>query len=205
MKRVVLISILSLLICTGAAARRHESNVPCVTFGAEWSYSAAFLKGYHYYFIAPEGFRIEERDNRATFHSNCEVYLHAGYNLNGNWNLSLYAGYAGIGDFHTGIPVSLRMTRFFGNDPLQDRWFAYCDIGSGISIKKDPQELLSGKIGVGYRLSMSKYTKVDFIAALRCIHTHPDIEYFGEKISLESVSRSSGYIISASVGIGITF
>ena len=205
MKRVVLISILSLLICMESSGRTHQSNIPRLTYGAEWGYSAALLKGYHYYFIAPEGYRVEERGSGPVFHSNCEVYLHAGYNMNADWNLSVYAGYAGIGDFHTGIPVSLRMTRFFGNDPLQDRWFAYCDIGSGISIKKDPQELLSGKIGGGYRLSMSRYTKLDFIAAIRYMHTHPDIEYFGEKIGLESVSRSSGHIVSASVGIGITF
>ena len=97
------------------------------------------------------------------------------------------------------------MTRYFGDNPLKDRWFAYLDIGSGISIKECPQELLSGKAGGGYRFTMSRFTKLDLLAAIRFMHTHPDVDYYGEIILKEKVNRNIGYIVSASLGIGITF
>lgn len=204
MKRGLFILLTFLLIGTTSEARHRDCNVPRFTYGAEWSYSAAFYKGYHFYFIAPEGYRVDDRQNKSSYCSNGEAYLHAGYNIDGYWNLSIYAGYTGIGDYHPGIPVSLRATRYFG-DPMADRWFVYTDLGSGISIKSRPQELLSARVGTGYRLSMSRYTKLDFIAAIRFMYTHPDIDYYGEFIDADSVSSNSGYIVSASLGIGITF
>lgn len=175
-----------------------------ITFGIEWGYIASFYSIQHNYFIAPEGYRVEDKHDKAIYRSNGEVNIHAGYNLNEKWNMSLHIGYAGIGNYHTGVPVSLRMTRYFGDDPMADRWFAYCDLGSGISIKSNPQELLGAKIGGGYRLSMSKYTKLDFIASVRVMHTHPDIYHYNELIYTQSINRNSGYLISASFGIGIT-
>ena len=205
MKRRLLIFILSSFAYVCAAGNKSSCEASRITYGVEWSYSAAFFKGYHNYFIAPEGYRMEQRLHEPSYFANGEVYVHAGYNLNDFWNLSAYLGYAGIGDFHTGIPVSLRITRFFKENPMGDRWFAYCDIGSGISLKERPQELIIGKLGGGYRLSMSRYTKLDFIAAIRIAHTHPDIDYYGLPIDRNDIARNVGYVVSASLGIGITF
>ena len=205
MKRGLFIVILSALSAISSSAITRTQGAGRLTYGVEWGYSAAFFKGTHFYFIAPEGFRVDDRQRKAIFNSNGEIYLHAGYNLSDKWNISLYAGYTGIGDFHTGIPVSARFTRYFGTNSMDDRWFAYCDLGSGISLKKYPQELLGAKLGGGYRLSMSRTTKLDFIAAIRFMHTHPQIDYFGSIIDKDSVDRNDGYILSASVGIGITF
>ena len=205
MKRGLLILMLCMAFGLTLEGTTLSTDVPRVSFGVEWGYIASFYNGHHNYFIAPEGYRVEDKNSKAIFCSNGEVNLHAGCNLNAKWNMSLYVGYAGIGDYHTGLPVSLRMTRYFGADPMADRWFAYCDLGSGISFKEHPQELLTGKIGGGYRLSMSRYTKLDFIAALRFVHTHPDVYHYNETIEKHSINRNSGYLISASFGIGITF
>ena len=205
MRRVTSILLFLIVSCAGLAARGASDSIPRVTFGAEWSYCATFFKGYHHYFYAPEGFRVDDRGDGFKYFTDGEVYLHCGCNIGSRWNVSAYVGYTGIGDFHAGIPVSLRATRFFGQNALKDRWFAYCDIGSGISIKRSPQELMTAKLGGGYRLTLSRLTKLDLLASIRFIHTHPDIDFYGESIVEEHVIRNTGYVLSTTFGIGLTF
>lgn len=201
MKRGLLLLVF-ISICALSYGRNDKHRF---TFGAEWSYSATFLAGHSFYFLAPEGYRIYDHDNSTCYMTDGEVFFHAGCNLNQCWNVSLYAGYTGIGDFHQGVPISVRITRFWGADPLKDRWFTFMDAGSGISIKKNPSELITAKIGGGYRLSLSKVSKLDFIASLRFIHTHPDVFYYGEQIILKDIKRNSAHIMSISAGIGLSF
>lgn len=200
MKRGLLISFL-LLFCAIASGQ----ELPKFTFGAEWSYSAAFFSSHRFYYIATEGHRIDDRGASTGYYSDGEVYLHGGINLNPKWNLSLFAGFAGLADYHGAIPVSLRATRYFGDNHLSDRWFSYMDLGSGFSLTNRPRELFTAKVGGGYRISLSRLTKLDFIASLHYIHTHPNINYHGTIIPDESVGRNNANIISASFGLGITF
>lgn len=201
MRRGVLILFFACLCLTSSG----KGSMQRFTFGTEWSYCASFLSGYRYYFIAPEGYREELHKDMAGYNTDGEVFIHGGYNFNIHWNLSLYLGYTGIGNYHHGIPVSLRATRYFGDNPINDRWFAYCDIGSGISIKDKPAELITAKAGGGYRMSLSRVTKLDFLASLRFIYTHPDIIYYDAVIPSHDIGRNDGYIMSVSVGIGLTF
>jgi len=119
--------------------------------------------------------------------------------------MSLYLGYEGIGDIHKAIPVSLRLTRYFGKYPLKDRWLAFADMGSGICIKRPVQEILSGKIGGGYRISLSRTTKLDFLVSARMTYTHPQVTYDKEVISHDMVRRNNAYASALSLGISLTF
>ena len=201
MKRGLFILLLSCICLLSYGKGAHTR----FTFGAEWSYCATFLSGHRFYFIAPEGYRVDDRADHAGYMTDGEVYVHAGYNITPHWNLSLYVGYTGIGNYHTGMPISLRVTRYFGDNPLKDRWFSFCDIGSGVGFASVPTDLTTAKIGGGYRMSLSRVSKLDFIASIRFIHTHPDIIYYGDFIPHSDIGRASGYVMSASVGIGITF
>ena len=205
MKRGLITYLLTLACCFMASGRTGAATASKVTFGAEWSYIATFQSGYHFNFFAPDGYRVDMDEDQARYFTNGEVLFHAGYNLNDQWNLSLYLGYTGISDMHPAVPISIRATRYFGTDHMADRWFAFGDIGSGVSIKKDPREIYAGKIGGGYRLSLSRYVKLDFVASIRMIYTHPDIIYYGEKISREWINRDNGHASSASLGISLTF
>lgn len=183
----------------------QEVSFPRITFGAEWSYIATLQSGWHHNFFSPEGYRVNDADNRFIYHSNAEAYLHAGYNVSRNWNIALYIGMTGIADLHKAVPASIRGTYYFGNDPLADRWFSYIDLGSGICLKNPPQEILTGKLGGGYRMSLSRNTKLDFIAALRMTYTHPEVRYDGEVIPMDKVNRNNAYLSAISFGIGLTF
>lgn len=203
MKRILLILLMTCALRITANAQ--ESSFPRITFGAEWSYIATFQSGWHHNFFSPEGYRVDDADNEFIYHSNAEAYLHAGYNVSRNWNIALYIGMTGISDLHKAIPASIRGTYYIGGDPSRDRWFTYIDLGSGICLKNPPQEILTGKIGGGYRMSLSRNTKLDFIAALRMTYTHPEVRYDGEVIPMQKVNRNNAYLSAISFGIGLTF
>ena len=205
MKRGLLTYILVFACSIIVSGKTEAAITPKVTFGAEWSYIATFQTGYHYNFFAPEGYRVDIDEDKLRYFTNGEVLFHAGYNFNEFWNLSLYLGYTGISDIHPAVPISIRATRYFGEDSMTDRWFVFGDIGSGISIKKVPREIYSCKIGGGYRISLSRYTKLDFVSSIRMFYTHPDIIYYGEKISRKWINRDDGHVTSISLGISLTF
>ena len=205
MKRGLTLIIMLCLLGYTSAAKTPSTTSPRFTFGCQWDYCGTFLNGVYQYFYAPEGFREANRSSELTYISNGESAIHAGYNFNEYWNLSLYIGYTAVGKYSHVVPISLRATRYFGDNPLNDRWFGFVDLGSGLSIKSDPKEILTGKIGGGYRLSLSKYTKLDFIMSLRTIYTHPDLIYYNEIIGKDKIMKNDGYACSLSCGIGITF
>jgi hypothetical protein len=99
----------------------------------------------------------------------------------------------------------LRATRYFKENGNGDRWLAYIDVGSGVSIKKHPQELLTGKLGTGYRLSLSEKTKLDVLASLRMTYAHSNIEFENTQISYERINRNNMYGYALSVGLSLTF
>ena len=146
--RLFIVILLLSLIPLGV---RAETNLPRLTFGAEWGYIGTFYSGYHYNFYAPEGYRVDPRGYEFTYDSNAEAYLHVGYNLNEQYNIALYMGISAIQDYHHTLPISIRLTRFYGDGHMKDRIFTFIDLGSGICIKRQPQEILTAKAGGGYR------------------------------------------------------
>lgn len=203
MKRRCIILIVTLLTSIGLKAQTESA--PRFTFGAEWGYIGTFYSGYHFNFFAPEGYRADPRHYEFTYISNAEAYLHAGYSFNEKYNLSLYLGFTSIGEYHHAIPISVRLTRYYRENHKKDRWLAFIDLGSGASIKEHPQELLSGKAGLGYRLSLSRSTKLDFIAALRTVLTHPDVDYYGTIIEHDRINRNNAYMSAFSLSMALTF
>ena len=203
MKKIL--AILLTLISFNNFVNAQKDRFYKYTFGVEWGYVATFQSGYRYIFFPPEGYRVDVRDNSFGLQNNADLYIHSGVNLSRSWNLSLYAGYAGVGDIHKVLPVSIRATRYFGKGPLSDRWFAFTDLGSGICFKRPVQEILTGKIGGGYRMSLSRYSKLDFIISARMTYTHPQITYDQEVISQEMVRRNNAYVSALSLGLGLTF
>ena len=176
-----------------------------LTFGTEWGYILTFYSGYHNNFFSPDGWRVNEKDVGPCYHINAEVYFHVGYNVSNNWNISAYAGYSALQDKDHCVPVSLRATRYFKENEKGDRWLTYLDLGSGVSIKKHPQEILTGKLGTGYRFSLSEKTKIDVLASLRMTYGHSNIEFENTQISFDRINRNNLYGCALSVGLSLTF
>ena len=196
------------LILCGIASTSGQNRITAMkrwTFGGEITYDATFYSSKFQYFISPEGFRENISSSKFGYDTDSEVNLHAGYNINQIWNLSLHIGYTEVGDFHKVVPFSIRATRFFNDNPLNDRWFTFVDAGSGISLKEKPQEIACGKIGGGYRLSLSRSAKLDILMAIRVVYTHPEISYYGIIYSPQKMFRNDGMICSLIFGTNISF
>lgn len=204
MKKLAAICTMLIAFLTCAKAQSRE-DFPRITFGAEWSYVAYVFSAYHYNYFSPEGYRYNSRGTATSFVSNGEALFHVGYNVTGNWNLAIYTGITGISAFHNAIPLSFRATRLLKPKTNGDRWFTYADAGSGISLKKQMQEIATLKLGGGYRVSLSRDTKLDFNVAIRCAYTHPDINFEHEIISQKWINRNAAIAVSASIGMAVTF
>lgn len=193
-----------LYFCSGLA-HAWEKSFPRITYGAEWGYIAVFYSGYHYNFFAPEGYRVDPRGYEFTYDSNAEAYLHFGYNVSSRLNVALYMGLSAVHDYHMTVPVSIRATWFRGEDYEKDRWFWFADVGSGLSIKKKPQEIYNAKLGTGYRLSLSRSTKLDIHMSIRSSYTRPDIYYYGTPVERDKINRNNAYLSALALGMSLTF
>ena len=181
----------------------HSECYPVFTFGAEWSSVAEIWSGFHHNFFSPEGYRVNLEENSFGYKYSSDLYVHVGYNVNKNWNLSLYIGYADIGENGRIMPVTVRGTAFFGDNPMADRWFTFADLGSGICIKRPVQEIVAGKTGLGYRISLSRDTKLDFHIAARMTYAHKNIIYDNTFIPEDRTNRNNIYVAAVSIGMAL--
>ncbi len=206
MKRIIsillMLSIFNINVLAGGKGNDSPSRF---TYGLEWGYVATIVSGWHNYFIAPEGYRMETKGGRFGLTSNADMYMNVGYNMSEKWNISLFLGYEGIAEFHKAVPVSLRMTRYSDEKPNGDRWFSFIDAGSGIIIKREPQGLLTGKVGAGYSMSLSEYASLDFFLSARYVHAHSQIIYYNTYIPLSKTDRNMAYAVAISLGMALKF
>ena len=203
MKRILAILLLISAFNIDVNAQRDGDSR--FVFGVEWGYVATIFSGYHYNFFAPEGYRVDDYDSSFGYDSNADMYIFAGHEIGKSWELSAYVGYAGVGKYHEAIPVSIRATHFFGNDQYADRWFAFIDAGSGISLKMPVQEILTGKIGGGYRVALSRDTSLNFLFSARMTYTHPQITYDKQLIESDMINRNNAYLAAFSFGLSLSF
>lgn len=206
MKKIILILLIFCAFNNNVNAKDEGGETyPKFTFGLEWGYIASLSTIYHYNFYAPEGFRVDEKGMSMGWKSSADVYMNVGWNINPVWNLSFYIGYAGVGNLHNALPVSLRGTRYFRADQTKDCWFVFADTGSGICLKTPVQEILSAKIGGGYRMALSRDTKLDFLFSVRSTYTHPSVYYDDSRIPLSRTNRNNAVVSAVSIGLGLRF
>lgn len=205
MKRLLII-LSSFFLLSDVLMCQNKGAEKCrFTYGAEWSYIASYHCGIHHNFFSEDGYRVDLNHTSFGYESNGDVYLHAGINLRRRWNLSMYAGLAGVYDIGKIVPISIRATRYFNPNQMGDRWFSFLDAGSGICLKEEPQAALIGKIGGGYRIALSEVSSLDFILAYRMTLTHPEIIFDGYKVPVNMTNRNNAYISAISIGISLSF
>ena len=206
MRRIMCILLMfSLFNISVFAQKGCEDAYPRFTFGAEWGAVAEFWSGFHNNFFAPEGYRVNQRGNSFRYRENTDTYVHMGCNLNEKWNLALYVGHAGVDEEEKVLPMTIRGTRFFGTDPMSDRFFTFLDLGSGLCLKRPVQEILAAKTGFGYRISLSRDTKLDFHIAARATYTHQNIIYDDIPIQADRTNRNDLLVAAVSLGMAVVF
>ncbi len=188
----------------GAVRRAY----PRFTFGVESSYALTFLNYSHFNFISSDGGRRDERTVSASLFSNGQFLVHAGVNVSGNVNLSLYTGYSGVYRWERMVPLSLRFTWLSGNDPMRNRWLLFCSAGTGFNDFRNLGNLSAeGRVGAGYRISLNRSVKMDFLLAFQESYTHPRAyeSDVGNYVPAERLRRNDAYISAVTLGIALVF
>lgn len=206
----VALAIFLLASICNAAAQDSESrkDFPRFTFGIEGSCMVTFGTYFHNNFIADDGYRINVREFDTGILCNGQLLANAGCNLSRNLNLSVYFGISGIRKHETALPLSLRLTAFFGKNPLEGRWFAFADGGTAVGTKR-PSFSPVGKLGAGYRISLTRSTKLDFLLSYQIIYDHPAIKESIDGVTTdvppERIRRNNTLINALTFGIGLNF
>ncbi len=198
---------MSLTAFAGDMQRRSFSRL---TFGVEGSFVGTFLSYRHSNFISNYGYRIDRKTYRHKFHGNGEILLHIGCNISPSVNLSLYSGYSGACKDGRIFPLDLRLTWFPSNKADKDRWFAFLDAGPALKKAGKESSLAgTGKLGGGYRISITRSVKLDFLVSLRQVFMKDMIVKTdmaeNQYIDENRIRRNNTAYTAITFGIGLAF
>lgn len=209
MKKSFLITVIIFAAVFTAAAEKPARDFPGFTFGMEGNFILSAISYSHINYIAADGYRVDRRGLVCRPAVNGELLLNAGYNIDRHLNMALCFGVSGISRGETVFPISLRLTVLFGRDPLKARWFSFIDGGAGIGTATEARFSPAAKLGGGYRISLTRSAKLDFILSLRSIYTQPQITEFSDgdmvKVPSERIRRSQAFYNAIMLGIGLNF
>lgn len=190
------------LSVSSVSAQKRE--FPLFTYGVEWGYSAhihtAAEKLYY-----DEGTRISDRYSTWGYQSHGEVLAHAGMNAGRHVNLSIYTGWSGIGEGISAIPLNLRCSVYYGRDTRRARWFNYAEGGTAFVPDRPDVPVYAGRIGAGWRASLSRSVKLDFSIAYKMTYLRPGIVENGVSVPKEQVLIDNNYFSAICLNIGLTF
>ena len=185
-----------------------KRDFPRFTFGVETSYVLTFLNYSHFNFISIDGGRRNERTLTASALSNGQILLSGGVNISSKLNLSIYTGYSGVYLRERMVPLSLRMSWYSGDDPMKNRWIAFCGLGAGFNDFRNFSKVSAeGKLGCGYRVSLNRSAKLDFLLAFQEIFTHPKAyeSDAGNYVPAERLRRNNAFISAFTFGFALVF
>lgn len=209
MKKFLLISVLIAATVIDAAAEKPARDFQSFTFGLEGSFILTAVTYSHINYISGDGYRVDRRGFGRMPAANGELLVNAGYNIDRHLNMALFFGVSGISREETVLPLSLRLTVLFGKDPLKSRWFSFIDGGAGIGIGTTARFSPIAKVGAGYRISLTRSAKLDFLLSLRSIYTRPQITEFSDgdmtEVPQERIRRSQAFYNAVMIGIGLNF
>lgn len=208
-KTVILIAFIISAALDSAAAEKPARDFPAFTFGAEGSAILTTASYSHFNYIAADGYRVDRKNMDCSPSVNGELLLNAGYNIDRHLNIALFFGISGISRGETVLPLSMRLTVLFGKDPLKARWFSFIDGGTGIGTGTAARFSPVAKLGAGYRISLTRSAKLDFILSLRSIYTKPQITEFSDgdmvPVAADRIRRSEAFYNAVMLGIGLNF
>lgn len=186
-----------------ASASDRKREFPLFTYGVEWGYSTHIhtVSERLYY---DDGTRIPYSRNEWGYKSHGEVLIHAGINAGRHVNLSLYTGWSGIGEGISAIPLTLRGSVYYGRDTRRARWFNFAEGGTAFVPGQD-MPVYSGRIGAGWRASLSRSVKLDFSISYKMTYLRPGIMENGVPIPKEQVLFNHNYFSAICLNIGLTF
>lgn len=187
-----------------------RAQAPRVRYGLEWGISPTFLQSRDINYISAEGYRVDEDGKDFAIDWNGFVLADVGVNLNDNWALSLYAGYAGLSKGNRIFPLLLRVSAF-PKGMTNDGIFIYAEGGAGFhSAVPDTSTLPAAAMtdaGLGYHLALSRSIGLDVQLSLRGSHDKMRIKDAdtGVWVPDADIRRNDMHCYALCLSIGLNF
>ncbi len=157
-------------------------------FGTEWGYTSSLFHIYHNNYLSPEGMRVEEKGANLDYSSNGHILAGISYAFARKYEAGLYLGFIGVAQDRRMVPLSLRGTYYF-DSYLSDGWLVYLD--GGPAFGGEHKITLTGKLGGGYRLKLSRHFCLDFLLSFHICSDHPKLFYSDDsQITGDNLRRS---------------
>jgi len=206
MKKIILTLSVAMLFMAFPIQGQERSGHRKFTAGLEWNYSAQLFNDFEYNYITVVGDRSHCMGSKFDYHTNGQLLGSLGCNLFGHSNISIYAGYAGLGNDNRVFPVSVRYTYAFSKRK-SDGYLAYADGGIGVSNEKAHNYSRIFKSGGGYRIYIGNNANMDFMAGIQAAFTHPGIfdADTGREVTGSNFKKSDAWLYSISLGMSINF
>lgn len=196
MKNYLLTALLLTACLATASAQRREIKEPRVRFGVGYRYSMALR----------EQFRIKAGsiDNSVWFTPDQirggELLLEGTVRIDGNWNTGLGVGFGGYdkSSYQT-FKVYLKGERLYGQ--RASRWLNYANLGA--TLYPGQNTGLVAELGGGYRLAITRRTRLDFTVGLEYVNLIDEIYDHTTGQSYQRGARLNRYGLT--VGIAMHF
>ena len=209
MKRVLASILLTVMSFSFLQASETRRDFPRITFGAEGNFILTAATWRHFNYVADAGYRVNIKGYDYSPVFNGQILANIGCNISGRVNLSLYSGYGGIYRKKTAVPLMLRVTYFWGKDPLAHRWFSCADTGVVTDGLEFSTAAPCGRLGGGYRLSLSRSVKLDFLVTYQRLSDHPEVTELVDgtetPVTGGRLRRSDVLINAVTFGIALNF
>ena len=181
-----------------------ENSLKSITYGTETGIYAIFVSVFDTDFRVEDGYRVHDQHVDWQPRVCGEFLIHAGYNLNPFFNLSVYTGYAGEYRDTRMIPVSLRITA--SDSRRSGGLTGFADAGATFNASFEGAPGFVGKIGLGYRIRLGERCRLDFIAAGRASWIHPVLydPQNGHRVAPEYIFRNNVSVFSAGFGVALS-
>lgn len=195
MKRKYLIScILLLFALTGLHAQKLSCHL-------EWGMTGTVYSHHSSDYTTLEGYHMDPRYYDNIFHPHGFVSVQAGIRPVRRLRLDLCTGYYGLQYEVRSIPVGLRGTWHFGQDPDGKGMLGYAEAGVGFSEDLRGKNADYSRFGIGYRVPLGEGIFLKFLCSGQLSLTHPiPYDYFDDMYV-----DPSRLIRSERVSLGVSF
>ena len=197
---------ISVAYCLGCnKITKFDASKRRYRFSLESAFAPCLYNYVQSMYFAADGYRSHEEISASGFQVAGELLLGVSWLPSDSWKLSMLLGYAGVRTETRIHEALLRGTGYFRPvNESGDRFFWSLDLGCGLDSQDFAHPFAVGKLGVGYRIQLSRESGLEFF--LRSTHAFATPTLYdetGTEVPASQAIRSRLYATGLSLGAAI--
>ena len=201
LKYAVLLNVLlfSTLSLHAQEAGPHMGR-PAVQYGVEWGWAASVFSRIHASYYAEEGYIVDDRYSKGSFHSNGTLRGFVGCNIGKRWNITSGIAVQGLGEDTRAYVVSTYASYFLGAGD-----FVYLGLGAGSEFEEPHEKVSLSTLGYGHRYRLTRSLAIDTKINIQGAYVHPDIYDEGSLVPESRTRKNDAFIVSIGLSLALVF